>query len=101
MKNHLTLNALLLLAALLALISSPAADLNDQNWPQWRGPQANGVSPTAQPPLSWSESNNIRWKVRVPGSGTATPIVWENQVFIQTAVRTDKPGSTAGSPPKN
>src|SRR5438876_1220003 len=38
-------------------------------WPQWRGPLANGVAPHANPPLSWSESKNLRWKIPLPGKG--------------------------------
>jgi outer membrane protein assembly factor BamB len=42
------------------------------------------------PPLRWSETNNIRWKVGIPGAGTATPILWENKLFILTAVPTGR-----------
>jgi outer membrane protein assembly factor BamB len=56
------------------------------NWPQWRGPNADGVAPGAAPPLSWSESQNIRWKVPVPGRGSGSPIVWGDRVFVVTAV---------------
>src|SRR6266516_3827069 len=62
----------------------------DQNWPQWRGPLQNGVAPSADPPVTWSETSNIKWKVKIPGDGTATPLVWENQIFVQTAVPTGK-----------
>src|SRR6266567_6426586 len=62
----------------------------DQNWPQWRGPFQNGIAPSADPPVTWSETSNIKWKVKIPGDGTATPLVWENQIFIQTAVPTGK-----------
>lgn len=40
--------------------------------------------------MEWSETKNVKWKVKVPGRGTSTPIVWENQVFVQTAVPTGK-----------
>src|SRR5687767_7557806 len=63
----------------------------EQNWPQWRGPLANGVAPNADPPTIWSESANIKWKAKIPGSGTSTPIIWENQIFLQTAVSSAKP----------
>lgn len=63
----------------------------DQNWPQWRGPLANGVAPKANPPTAWSESSNVKWKTKIPGYGTSTPIIWENQVFIQTAISSSKP----------
>src|ERR1043165_2819193 len=49
------------------------------NWPQWRGPQLNGVAPAADPPVKWSETSNIRWKVRIPGEGSGTPVIWGDQ----------------------
>ena len=49
----------------------------DQNWPAWRGPAANGVSATANPPIDWSETKNVRWKVALPGHGTASPVIWD------------------------
>jgi outer membrane protein assembly factor BamB len=58
----------------------------DSNWPQWRGPQMTGVSPRANPPITWSEKEHIKWNVSIPGKGLATPVVWENRVFIQTAI---------------
>jgi len=82
-------NPTLLLA--LSACSSHAAPLTaDQNWPQWRGPLANGIAPNGNPPTTWSETSNVKWKVKLPGRGSATPIVWENQIFIQTAIATDK-----------
>ena len=65
-------------------------------WPQWRGPSATGAAPDANPPVKWSETNNVKWKVKLPGFGTSTPIIWNDRVFIQTAVDTGKQG--AGSP---
>src|SRR5882724_5095493 len=67
-----------------------AASAANDNWPQWRGPTQNGVAPSANPPITWSETNNIKWKVAIPGAGSATPIIWENQVLIQTAIPTGK-----------
>ena len=66
------------------------ASLADRNWGQWRGPQANGVAPHGNPPIQWSESKNVRWKVELPGSGLASPIVWGDRVYIQTVIKTDK-----------
>ena len=45
------------------------------NWHQWRGPDGSGVAPQADPPLEWSETKNVKWKVEIPGSGSATPVV--------------------------
>ena len=61
---------------------SEAADY----WPQWRGPLGTGAAPHADPPLEWSESNNLRWKILLPGRGHATPVVWGNRIFIAAAV---------------
>ena len=55
-------------------------------WAQWRGPHATGVSTTADPPLEWSETKNIRWKVEIPGRGSSSPVVWGERVFVTTAV---------------
>ncbi|MFP6611172.1 MAG: PQQ-binding-like beta-propeller repeat protein, partial [Pirellulales bacterium] len=65
-------------------------ELKSDNWHQWRGPEANGVSRTATPPIRWSEKKNIRWKASIEGSGTSTPIIWTNKVFLLTAINTGK-----------
>jgi len=61
----------------------------DKNWPQWRGPDATGYASIGNPPIKWSETKNVKWKIEIPGRGHATPIVWNNLVFIHTAVKTD------------
>lgn len=67
-------------------LSATAWAVADENWPAWRGPAANGVAPaSADPPLSWSETKNVAWKAPLPGRGSATPIVWGDQVFVVTA----------------
>jgi outer membrane protein assembly factor BamB len=70
--------------------SAHAQATADNFWPQWRGPLATGVAPHADPPLTWSETNNIQWKTPLPGQGDSTPIVWENRVFILSAIATGK-----------
>ena len=64
--------------------ASSAAD----NWPQWRGPLATGVSPTGDPPLHWNEAEgkNIRWKTEIPGRGHSTPVTWDDRIFLTTAI---------------
>ncbi len=59
-------------------------------WPQWRGPEMTGVAPYGEPPMEWSEDKNIRWKIEIPGKGHASPIVWDDKVFVLTAIETDK-----------
>jgi outer membrane protein assembly factor BamB len=93
MKNYLSIPARLVLLALVVcslthgpLIQAGTAD----NWPQWRGPLQTGVAPEANPPTTWSEGSNVKWKVKIPGDGTSTPIIWENLVFVQTAIPSGK-----------
>ena len=61
-----------------------------EQWHQWRGPLANGTAPLGDPPLRWSETTHVKWKVPIPGEGSATPIVWGEQLFVVTAIRTDR-----------
>ncbi|RCS53982.1 hypothetical protein DTL42_02145 [Bremerella cremea] len=63
-----------------------AADTSPENWANWRGPNVNGTSLSAKPPTNWSEEENIRWKVPVPGSGSSSPIIWGEKLFLLTAV---------------
>ncbi len=58
-------------------------------WPRWRGPDATGVAAKADPPTQWSESKNIRWKVDLPGLSHATPIIWGDRIYVQTAIPAD------------
>jgi outer membrane protein assembly factor BamB len=60
-------------------------------WPAWRGPLATGVAPHGDPPVEWSETKNVRWKVELPGIGHSTPIVWGSRVFLTTAVPVGDP----------
>ncbi|HMP84463.1 MAG TPA: PQQ-like beta-propeller repeat protein [Verrucomicrobiota bacterium] len=73
------------------LVQSALAADSKSTWPQWRGPLGNGVAPDATPPLEWSDSKNVRWKVKIPGSGTSTPVIWGDRVFILTAIPVPKP----------
>ena len=80
----------MILRAALCLLPLIACAAGDQNWPAWRGPLHNGVSPNGDPPIEWSETKNVKWKVKVPGRGSSTPIIWDNQVFLHTAIPTGK-----------
>ncbi len=84
----MSLRRLILTCLCAAYIATAVAHAEDaeQYWPQWRGPHDTGTAPKAKPPTEWSESKNIKWKVAIPGSSHATPIIWGDRVFIQTAV---------------
>jgi outer membrane protein assembly factor BamB len=87
--------AVLYLIIVLALICSPLL-YAETSWPNWRGPEFTGVAPGCNPPTVWSETQNIKWKVKLTGDGSdGSPIVWKDKIFFQTAVKTDKPVAVA------
>ena len=89
MRQPRTVWAPWLAAAMILASAAPTLSQDahaDRFWPQWRGPDQTGVSPTATPPLSWSETSNIKWKTEIPGLGASTPVVWGDSVFLLTAV---------------
>ena len=67
-----------------ALIA-PALLLHAGNWPQFRGPTAQGVSTEENPPLTWSATENVAWKAELPGESWSSPVIWLDRVFITTA----------------
>lgn len=85
---------ILSLAAWSVFICCPVhvAFANDgESWPQWRGPTADGIaSPSAKPPLKWDAKTNVKWVASLPGEGTATPIVWGDQIFVASAEKTSR-----------
>ena len=52
------------------------------NWPHWRGPTYNGISEEKDLPVDWSEQKNIIWKQELPGASSATPVIWEDKIFL-------------------
>ncbi len=74
-----------------ALISTQlSADESLKHWPQWRGPTWNGVASQADPPITWSETENLRWKTPLEGRGKGTPIIWGDRIFLLTATPLDQ-----------
>ncbi len=57
----------------------------EQNWTSWRGPAGTGEVPGSNPPVRWSESENVRWKTAIPGKGHSTPIVWGEKIVVTAA----------------
>lgn len=70
----------------LSTVALSAAVNDPRNWAQWRGPEMSGVSRTAKPPIEWSETKNIKWKVQIPGRGSSSPVVWNDRIFLLTAI---------------
>ncbi len=59
--------------------------LSDDNWPDFRGPNADGYSTARGLPTEWSETKNVRWKTLLPHQGWSSPVVWGNQIWLTTA----------------
>jgi outer membrane protein assembly factor BamB len=72
MKSHIFL--------LLALVGTSAADAGD--WPHWRGPYFNGSTDETDLPSKWSTTEGVAWSIDLPGSSAATPIVWQDRLFL-------------------
>ena len=88
-------------AAVLALAASAPAQTGSTSsryWGQWRGPEGTGVSRTADPPLEWSETKNVRWKVEIPGRGSGSPVVWGDRIYLMTAVPMGVTGDAQHAP---
>ncbi len=85
---------LILLLASCLLAPALLADLVpvvEGEWPRWRGPFNNGVA-RGSAPVEWSDTENVKWKVDVPGRGHSSPVIWGNKLFITTAIRTGSSG---------
>ena len=85
MKRIVILTLCIFALAVIAVIASQPVGF-EKNWHHWRGPHATGVAVDANPPTTWSETENVRWKIAIPGVGHASPIIWEDKIFIQTAI---------------
>ncbi|MBT3242271.1 MAG: PQQ-binding-like beta-propeller repeat protein [Bacteroidetes bacterium] len=86
--------AIIFLGLLFSLSQASVAQQNESNWPDWRGPLETGAAINAHPPVEFSDTINLKWKLDIPGKGHATPIVWGDQMIILTAVATDIKGKT-------
>lgn len=77
------------IAVLLCGVASTSAattTLGPDDWPRWRGPSENGIAaPNQTPPITWSETENIHWKVALPGKGHASPTVVGDFIYLPTA----------------
>ena len=70
----------------LAALSLAAATALAQNWPQWRGPDGNGVAAAGRYPVTFSATNDLLWKAALPGKGGSTPIVWGDRIALTSGV---------------
>lgn len=77
----------------IAVVSGPALVPVSAQWTQFRGPQAGVATDDPTLPDTWSETDNVAWKANIPGLGWGSPVVWNDHVFVTSAV-------SAGEEPK-
>src|SRR5262249_33600898 len=61
-------------------------ELRPEPWTEFRGPTGQGHASGAPPPLTWSETENITWKIQVPGQGWSSPVIQGDQIWLTTAL---------------
>ena len=78
---------LTLLLTLFGTMAEPAAGSGVvEDWPGWRGPTQNGISPLKNFPLTWSDTENVAWKTPLPGKGLSSPVIFGHRVFLTADV---------------
>ena len=87
------------LVACVGMAAGVAAE--DTNWPTWRGQDLGGLAAEgADPPVTFSETQNVKWKVPIPGSGLSAPVIWGNRIFLLTSEDTGEVPNDVALPPK-
>ncbi len=88
--NRRTVKPCLLILLVFVWAFSPAQDRPRQgiHWPSFRGVNADGVAEGFSLPTTWEirSSKNVRWKTPIPGLGLSSPVVWENRIYLSTAI---------------
>lgn len=75
-------------SALVLLVLSAVAPAEE--WPSWRGPRGDGTSEEKDLPLRWSKTENVHWKVPIPGRGYSSPVIWGDRIFLTTCLEKDQ-----------
>jgi outer membrane protein assembly factor BamB len=75
--------------AIAAIVISihPMSSSAQENWPQFRGPGARGVSDATNLPETWSKTENVAWATKIAGRGWSSPIIWGDRIFLTSAVK--------------
>ncbi len=74
-------NMLICLLAVFVLVDNSFAG----NWHRWRGPNNDGISQATEAPIHWSQTENVQWRLPLPGEAASTPVVWEDKIFLTSA----------------
>src|SRR5262249_2024876 len=81
--RNTAMRPILCLAALaLSGLVAPATSVRADNWPQWRGPEGNGLCRETGLASEWSAKKNVAWKLTLPGMPGSTPIIWGDRIFL-------------------
>src|SRR5712671_2937510 len=62
-----------------------------ENWPQFRGTQAGLATDDPRLPDTWSPTENVAWRIDIPGRSWSSPVVWGDHIFVLTAINTKQP----------
>ena len=81
MQKQILRCTLILLLAVFTVLTNGFAD----NWQQWRGKHNDGISQETNAPIEWSQTENVKWRLPLPGEAAATPVVWEDKIFLTSA----------------
>ena len=73
------------MSVVILLASVCRAGIATDNWPQFRGPSGDGCSEARGLPLTWSQSNHVRWKTPIHGRAWSSPVIWNSQIWVTTA----------------
>lgn len=75
----------LLFAICFLLLNQFAHQSLADNWPQWRGERGDGISRESDVPLRWTKTENVAWRLPMPGSAGSTPAVWDDRIYLTSA----------------
>ncbi|HZK80570.1 MAG TPA: PQQ-binding-like beta-propeller repeat protein, partial [Humisphaera sp.] len=62
----------------------------EENWPQFRGPTGQGISDAKNLPLTFSDTQNVKWKTAIHGKAWSSPVIWKDQIWLSTATADGK-----------
>jgi len=82
---------LFLLTLLFTFLPARAGDASrSENWPSWRGPRGDGTSQEIGIPTHFNDTDNVRWKTKLPGNGYSSPVVWGDRLFVTWCVEDEE-----------
>jgi len=97
MRVNAGLMGILVCGSIAASSITTLAHDDPPDWANWRGPQGSGYAPDANPPVSFSSTENVKWRTEIPGRGYSSPIVVGDRIYTMTGVNT---GQGVGEAPE-